>query len=164
MDSCMAHLNYFPSRVADVNFCFFIAVPSGSGCWYYAKCEMVLHKINGKMNMQNCGYQRNEDGGNWCSMTDSNGSCNRLVPSFSKRWHVANVKIIVGDNQATLMVDWNSTNIEHSFQFYVYLRLRDRDWCSAADSNGNCHRLAPSFSEEMTRCQHHKHCWRWPDP
>ena len=32
MGSCIAHLNYFPSRVADVNFCFVIAVPSGGGC------------------------------------------------------------------------------------------------------------------------------------
>ena len=52
----MAHLNYFSSRVAGFNFCFFIAVPSGGGCWYYPKCEMVLCKIDNEMNMQNCEY------------------------------------------------------------------------------------------------------------
>ena len=48
--SCMAHLNYFPPGVAGVNFCSFIAVPSGGGCWHYAKCAMVLSKIDSKIN------------------------------------------------------------------------------------------------------------------
>ena len=66
MGSYMAHLNYFHTRVAGFNFCFFIAVPSGCGCWYCAKCEMLLCKIDGEMNMQNCGYFAkllNGDGG-----------------------------------------------------------------------------------------------------
>ena len=49
----MAHLNYCHTRVAGVNFCF-IAFPSSDGCWYYVKCEMLLSKIDGKMNLQNC--------------------------------------------------------------------------------------------------------------
>ena len=40
MGSYMDHLNYFHTRVAGVNFCLFIALPSGGGRWYYAKCEM----------------------------------------------------------------------------------------------------------------------------
>ena len=55
-DSCMAHLYYFPPRVAGVNFCFFTVIPSGGESWYYAKCEMVSRKIGGEVNMQNCGY------------------------------------------------------------------------------------------------------------
>ena len=36
-------------------------------------------------------------------------------------------------------------------------------WCTMADVNDSCHRLAPSFFEEMTRCQCQKYrCW-WPD-
>ena len=81
---------------------------------------------------------------------------------FLKRWHVADIKNIVGDDQATPMVDRNSTNIVHTLRFYVCLRLRDRDCCSAADSNGSRHGLAPSFFEEMTRCRRQKHCRGWP--
>ena len=59
----LTHPNYFHTRVEGGNFCFFIAVPSGGGCWYYAKCEMLLREIDGEMNMQNCGYSAKGDGG-----------------------------------------------------------------------------------------------------
>ena len=39
---------------------------------------------------------------------------------FSNRWHVANIKNIAGDDQATLMVDRNSANIAYTFWFYIY--------------------------------------------
>ena len=45
---------------------FLLAGPSGGGCWYKAKCEMLLRKIEGEMNVQNCGFStklRNGDGG-----------------------------------------------------------------------------------------------------
>ena len=45
---------------------------------------------------------------------------------------------------------------------HLFTHLRDRDWCSTADGNGSCHRLAPSFFEEMTHCWRQKHHWRWP--
>ena len=35
--------------------------------------------------------------------------------------------------------------------------------CSMTDGNGSYHGLAPSFFEEMTRCQSQKHCRRRPD-
>ena len=81
----MTHLNYFPPRVTGVNFCFFIAVPSDGKCWYYAKCEMVLCKIDSEMNMQNCGYSaklQNGHGGDLCSTVDGNGSYHGPAPSF----------------------------------------------------------------------------------
>ena len=81
---------------------------------------------------------------------------------FSKRWHVADVKNIAGDNQTTLMVHLNSANIACTCRFYVCLRLRNRDCCSAADGSGSCHSPAPSYFEEMTRCRHQKLHWRWP--
>ena len=81
---------------------------------------------------------------------------------FSKRWHVANVKNIVGDDQQTLMVHRNSTNIACTFRIYVCLRLCDRDCCSVADGSGSCHAPAPSYFEEMTRCRLKKLHWRWP--
>ena len=43
-----------------------LAGPSGGGCWYKAKCEMLLRKTDGEMNDQNCGFSaklRNGDGG-----------------------------------------------------------------------------------------------------
>ena len=81
---------------------------------------------------------------------------------FSKRWHVANVKNIAGDDQTTLMVHRNSANIACTFRFYVCLHLCDRDCCSVADGSGSCHAPAPSYFEEMTRCWRQKLHWRWP--
>ena len=57
--SCMAHLNCCPRRAAGVNFWFFIAVPFGGGCWYKAKCEMLLRKIDSEKNVH---FPRNGDG------------------------------------------------------------------------------------------------------
>ena len=85
-------------------------------------------------------------------------SCHR----FSKRWHVADVRNIAGDNQTTIVVHQNSANIACTFHFYVCLRLRDRDCCSAADGSCSCHAPAPSYFEEMTRCRRQKLHWRWP--
>ena len=81
---------------------------------------------------------------------------------FSKRWHVADVKNNASDNQTTLMVHQNSANIACTVRFYVCLRLRNRDCCSAADGSGSYHAPAPSYFEEMTRCRRQKFHWRWP--
>ena len=81
---------------------------------------------------------------------------------FSKRWHVADVKNIAGDDQTTLMVHRNFANIACPFRFYVCLRLRDLDCCSAADGSGSRHAPALSYFEEMTRCRHKKLHWIWP--
>ena len=113
--------------------------------------------------MQTSGFSaklRNGDGGDM--LHDGNGSYHELAPSFSKRWHVTDVKNIAGDDQATLMVYRNSANIACTFLFYVCLRLHDRDCCSAADGNGSCHAPAPSYFNEMTCCRHKKLHWRWP--
>ena len=81
---------------------------------------------------------------------------------FSKRWHVADVKNIAGDDQTILMVHWNSANFACTFRIYVCLRLCDRDCCSAAEGSGSCHAPAPSYFEEMTRCRRQILQWRWP--
>ena len=81
---------------------------------------------------------------------------------FSKRWQVADVKNIAGDDQTTQMVHRNSANIACPFRFYVCLRLRDRYCCSAADGSGCCHACAPFYFEDITRCRHKKLDWRWP--
>ena len=83
-----------------------------------------------------------------------------LCRRFSKTF--ADCKNIAGNGQTTLMVDKNSANIVYTFLFYVCLRLRDCDWCSPADGIGSCHGIAPSFCEEMIRCQRQKYCRRWP--
>ena len=79
---------------------------------------------------------------------------------FSKRWHVADVKNIAGNDQT--MVHQNSANIACTFRLYVCLRLRGHDCCSAADGRGSCHAPASSYFEEMTRCRSKKLQWRWP--
>ena len=81
---------------------------------------------------------------------------------FSKRWHVADVKNIVDDDQTTLMVYRNSTNLACTFRIYVCLRLCDCDCCSAADGSGSCLTPAPSYFEEMTCCLRQILQWRWP--
>ena len=81
---------------------------------------------------------------------------------FSNIWHIADVKNITGDEQTTLMVHRNSANIACTFLIYVYLRLWDRDCCSAADGSGSCHAPALSYFEEMTRCRRQRLHWRWP--
>ena len=65
MGSCMAHLNSFSLRAAGVNYWFFLLARLVAG-WEKAKFDMLLHKIDGEMNMQNSGFSvklRNGDSG-----------------------------------------------------------------------------------------------------
>ena len=95
MGSFVAHLNYTPSRAAGVNFWFFIAVPSGGGCWYKAKCEMRDAATQNR--------RRNEHAKLWIFYKIAKwwwhaprltatavGTDSRYC--FLKRWHVVNVK------------------------------------------------------------------------
>ena len=64
----MAHLNCLPPRAAGVNDWFFLLahLVVGVGIKQNVKCEMLLRKIDGEINMQNCGLStklRNGDGG-----------------------------------------------------------------------------------------------------
>ena len=58
MGSCMAHLNCLPPRAADVSDWFFLLayLAVGAGIKQNAKCKMLLCKIDGEMNVQNCGF------------------------------------------------------------------------------------------------------------
>ena len=127
----MTHLNCFPPRVAGVNFSFFIAVLSGGECWYYAKCEMVLCKIDGKMNIQNCGYftkWQHGDGGDWCSRANGNGSCHGLAPScFEEMTRYPQQK-----QCRRTPGNPNCLSKFHKYRaFFRISRIWDRDWCSA---------------------------------
>ena len=53
MGSCMAHVNCLPSRAAGVNDWFFLLahLVVGVSIKQHAKCEMLLRKIDGKMNV-----------------------------------------------------------------------------------------------------------------
>ena len=126
----MAHLNYFPPRVARVNICFFIAVPSGGGYWHYSKCEMVLHKIDSEMYMQNCGYSTKlRDGGDWCSTAESNSNCHGLALLFFE-------ETIRGRRQKHHWRWPGNPNGRSKFRKYraylLILRSRDYNLCSAA--------------------------------
>ena len=96
MGSCMAsRLNYFSPRVADVNFCYFITVPSGGGCWYYAKCEMqngVTQDRWWNEHEKLWIFREIANWRQWQLMLHGWRQCHGLSPSFSKRWHVADVK------------------------------------------------------------------------
>ena len=51
-------------------------------------------------------------------------SCRRLPKRLLER-HVADVKIIAGDDEATLRVNQNSANIMQSFKIFIYEFLVD---------------------------------------
>ena len=64
----MAHLIYLPHRAAGVNYWIFLLahLVVDVGIKKNAKCEMLIRKIDGEMNVQNCGFFakfRNGDGG-----------------------------------------------------------------------------------------------------
>ena len=123
---------------------------------------MLLRKIHGEMNVQNCGFSAKWRRWRHAARLTATAVITDSRHRFSKRWHVADVKNIAGDDQTTLMVHQNSANIACTFRIYVCLRLCDCDCCSTADGRGSCHAPTPSYFEEMTRCQLQKlHCW-WP--
>ena len=123
---------------------------------------MLLRKIDGEMNVQNCGFsakwRRWRHDSRLTATAVITDSCHRVT----KRWHVENVKNIASNDQTILIVHRNSANIACTFRFYVCLLLRDRDCCSAADVSSSCHAPASSYFEEMTRCRRQKLHWRWP--
>ena len=90
--------------------------------------------MDGEMKMENCGYfmkWRNGGGGDWCSTVDSNGRCHRLALLSSEeiaRMAHADVKNIAGDDEATLTVDQNYTNIAQSFEIYIHEITTDAPW------------------------------------
>ena len=103
---------------------------------------MLLRKIEGEMNMQNCGFSAK-----WRRWRHAPLTAMAVITDtrhrFSKRWHVSDIKNLAGDDQTTLMVHRNSANIACTFHFYVCLRLCDRDCCFAADDS--CHAPAQSY-------------------
>ena len=56
--SCTAHLNCLPPRAAGVNYWSLLLahLMVGVGIKQNAKCEMLLRKIDGEMNVHNCGF------------------------------------------------------------------------------------------------------------
>ena len=66
--SCMAHLNCLPPRAAGVDYWFFLLahLVMGVDIKQNKKCEMLLCKIDGEVNVQNYRFSaklRNGDGG-----------------------------------------------------------------------------------------------------
>ena len=116
----MAHLNCLPPRAAGVNYWFFLLahLVVGVGIKQNAKCEMLLRKIDGEMNVQNGEFSaklRMKTVAT-CSTTDGNGSYHGLSPSFFEEMTRCRRQNIAGDDQTTLMV--------HQFRKYrVFLPL-----------------------------------------
>ena len=131
----MTHLNCLPPRAAGVNYWFYLLahLVVGVDIKQNVKCEMLLRKIDGEMNLQNCGFsvkwRRWRHAPRLTAMTVNTDSRHRV----SKRWQVVDVKNIAGDDQTTLIVHRNSANIARIFRFTpvyvcviatVVLRLR----------------------------------------
>ena len=100
-------------RVAGGYFCFFAAVLARRQVSVLCKMQngkMILCEMNGKMNMRNCGYSANgkmeavaTDDSWLTAMAVSTDSCRRL-PKSSLNQHVADIKNIASNDQATLRV------------------------------------------------------------
>ena len=126
---------------------------------------MLLRKIAGELNVQNCGFSaklRNGDGGDMLHVWRQRQLSRTLAIVFRRDDTLPTSKNIAGDDQTTLMVHRNSANIVCTFRIYVSLRLFDRDCCSKADGSGSCNAPAPSYFEDITRCRRQKLYWRWP--
>ena len=156
----MAHLNCLTPRAAGVHYWFFLLANMVVGVGIMRDAATQDRRRNERAKLlifREIARRWRHDP--WLTatavITDSHHR-------FSKRWHVANVKNIAGDDQTTLMVHRNSANLACTFRIYVCLRLYDRDCWSAADGSCSCHAPAPSYLEEMTRCRRQILQWRWP--
>ena len=80
---------------------------------------MLLRKVDGEKNVQNCGFSTKLRNWGVCDMLhdmpNDNGSCHELAPSFFADMTRRRRQNLAGDDQATLMVDRKST-------IYVCLR------------------------------------------
>ena len=126
---------------------------------------MLLRKIDGEINVQNCWYSaklRNGDGGDMLHDWRQRHLSRIRIIVFRRDNTLPTSKKIAGNDQTTLIVHRNSTNLACTFRMYVCLRLCDHDCCSVADGSGSFHAPAPSYFEEITRCRCQILQWRWP--
>ena len=131
--------------------------PSGGGCWYKAKCEMLLCKIDGKNERAKLWIFREMETVATCSTTDGNGSYHGLVPSFFE-------EMIRFRRQKHRRRRPDNPNGPSKFRKYsMYLPLL-RLFTSARSRLlfHGCYAPARSYFEEMTCCQRQKLHWRWP--
>ena len=75
---------------------------------------MLLRKIDGEMNVQNCGFSHEMETVATCSTTDSNGSYHERAPSF---FEDANVKTL----PATTRQPYWSIEIPQKYRVYLPL-------------------------------------------
>ena len=133
---------------------------TGSSCWpiwwWYrenAKCEM-LRKIDGEMNVQNCGYSaklRNGDGGDMLHDWRQQQLSRTRAIVFWRDDTLPTSKTL----SATTRQPWWSIEFRKYRMYLQNLRLftsvRSRllfhGWRS-----GSCHAPVPLYFEEMTRC------------
>ena len=181
MGSCMAHLNSLTPRAAGVSYWFFLLarLVVGVGKKKNAKCEMLLCKIDGEMNVQNGEFSAkllNGDGGDiihdWrhaftsvyvyaiatvVSQLTATAVATHPRHRVWKRWHVAEIKNFTGDDQATLTVDRKSAIYFVYVYVYVYCYVRSEHTSNtklfylivAGNQLNNTARLRESYSSMM---------------
>ena len=113
-----------PPRAAGVNDWFFLLAHPvvDVGIKQNAKCEMLLRKIDGEMNVQNCGFSaklRNGNGGDMLHDWRQRQLSQTRAIIFRRDVTLPTSKSIAGDDQTTLRVHRNSTNIACTFRIYV---------------------------------------------
>ena len=135
----MAHLNCLPSRAVGINDWFFLRahLVVGVGIKQNGKCEMLLRKIDGEMNVQNCEFSAKLRRWRHAPRLIATAVITDSRHRFQRDDTLLMSKNIAGDDQTALMVHRNSTNIVCIFRIYVCLRLCDRDCYSAADGSGS---------------------------
>ena len=119
---------------------------------------MRLRKIDGEMNMQNCGYYTKLRKRRW-----------QLMLQGWRQWQLQRTRAVVFRRDDTLSTSkhyrrW-PCNPNGRLKFRkdrAYLPISRHNWRSATDGNVSCHGLALSFFEEMTRWQRQRYQRRWP--
>ena len=162
----MACLNYLGLRV--VTSASLLMSESGSGCRYYGKWETAqwyYANWKAKWTCKILGMPRSGEmevvttDAPWlmAMATDSH----RRPPKRSLKKHIVNVKKIIGDDQAILRVDRNSTNIPHTIAIYVYEIAIDGGFRTSLKLHIGLFLTSTGF------CSHQRKIisWRlWPQP
>ena len=137
----MAHLNCLPPRAAGVNDWFFLLahLVGGVGIKQNAKSKMLLHKIDSKMNVQNCGfYAKLRNGGDMLQDWRQRQLSWSGAIVFRRDDMFPTSKNIAGDDQQILMVHRNFANIAFTFRFYVCTIATVVPWLTAAAVATHC--------------------------
>ena len=161
----MVYLNYLGLRVS-TSATSLLSV-SGSGCWYYAKCKTVKWCYAKWTTKWTCKIVDIPQHGemeavvtdtSWLTASVADSCCR--FPKRSLKCHIADIKNIASNDQATLRVYQNSANVEQFFKIFVYEIANDAPWLTAVTvATKSNHHLPKIAGMIHCRCQKHRRLW-----